>query len=117
MLPPLRSQLQRGLVEERQPGSRVLMPRSRCGRGRRAEHGAEALVEEGGRGGREGRRGVEVDPCVGGRGRRVLLGLDAAWGAAAVVFLVVNGPHGALDVLHAHETLVQGQVVADGVLE
>lgn len=30
--------------------------------------------------------------------------------------MLVDGPDGSLDVLHAHEALVQAQVVADGVL-
>lgn len=34
-----------------------------------------------------------------------------------MVLVLIHGPHGALDVLHAHEALVQAQVVADGVLQ
>lgn len=33
-----------------------------------------------------------------------------------MVLVLVDGPDGSLDVLHAHEALVQAQVVADGVL-
>ena len=33
-----------------------------------------------------------------------------------MVLVVVDGPDGALDVLHAHEALVQRQVVSHGIL-
>ena len=34
-----------------------------------------------------------------------------------MIFIFVDGPDGALDVLHAHEALVQRQVVPHRVLE
>ena len=37
--------------------------------------------------------------------------------SSAVIFIFVDGPDGALDVLHAHEALVQRQVVPHRVLE
>lgn len=39
------------------------------------------------------------------------------WWPSLLVLVLIHGPHGALDVLHAHEALVQAQVVADGVLQ
>jgi len=38
------------------------------------------------------------------------------WWPSLLVLVLVDGPDGSLDVLHAHEALVQAQVVADGVL-
>lgn len=38
------------------------------------------------------------------------------WRSPLLILPLVHGPHGALDVLHAHEALVQAEVVAHGVL-
>ena len=38
------------------------------------------------------------------------------WWPSLLVLVLVDSPDGSLDVLHAHEALVQAQVVADGVL-
>lgn len=38
------------------------------------------------------------------------------WRSPLLIFPLVHGPHGALDVLHTHETLVQAEVVPHGVL-
>lgn len=38
------------------------------------------------------------------------------WWPSLLVLVLVDGPDSSLDVLHAHEALVQAQVVADGVL-
>lgn len=38
------------------------------------------------------------------------------WRSPLLIFPLVHGPHGALDVLHTHEALVQAEVVPHGVL-
>jgi hypothetical protein len=42
-------------------------------------------------------------------------GTAALW-PPAMIFNLVDGPDGALDVLHSHEALVEGQVVSHSVL-
>ena len=37
-------------------------------------------------------------------------------GPAAVVLDLIDSPDGTLDILHAHEALVEGQIVPNGVL-
>lgn len=39
------------------------------------------------------------------------------WWPSLLVLVLVDGPHGSLDILHTHKALVQAQVVADGVLQ
>lgn len=38
------------------------------------------------------------------------------WWPSLLVLVLVDSPDGSLDVLHAHEALVQAEVVADGIL-